>query len=307
MTKPKLIFCVGLPASGKTSYAKEYVKNHNNTMRLSSDEIRKQLYGDESIQGSHEEVFGLMRRQAKEALLQGINVVWDSTNINYKRRMDFIKQLHKIPCEKICVLMATPYKECIKNNLSRDRQVPVDVIKRMYKNFHIPYWYEGWDDIQIEYSEDSKGKSGSPILWMQEMKTYDQQNYHHTFTLGEHCEKTWAYVCKHQKSNGKDCLPLRIASILHDCGKVRTKSFYNGKGELDRDAHYYNHQYVGAYDSLFFNTVDFPINYAIRIMWHMQMYCIENNQKALDKYKKLWGEELYNDLALLHEADKQAH
>ena len=308
MTKPKMVMMCGLVGSGKSTKAEELAKLYNANIHASNN-IREEL-GDVNSQDNNQLVFQTLHNRIKEDLKNGKNCIYDATNINYKRRMGFLKELNNIPCEKICVLMATPYKECVKNNLSRDRQVPVDVIKRMYKNFHIPYWYEGWDDIQIEYSEGAKGENGYPVRWLQDMKFYDQENSHHTFTLGEHCEKTWGYVCKKLKDKPlENSLSVKIASILHDCGKVNTKSFYNSKGELDENAHYYNHQYVGAYESLFFNTLDFPINYAVLIMWHMQPYFWErdNNEKIHNKYKELWGKELYKDIMLLHEADKQAH
>ncbi len=41
----------------------------------------------------------------------------------------------------------------------------------------------------------------------------------------------------------------------------------------------------------------------------MQPYFWEkdNNEKLHNKYRKLWGENLYNDIMLLHKADKYAH
>ena len=48
---------------------------------------------------------------------------------------------------------------------------------------------------------------------------------------------------------------------------------------------------------------------ATLIRWHTQPYFWErdNNEKMHNKYKKLWGEELYNNLQLLHKADVNAH
>jgi len=41
------------------------------------------------------------------------------------------------------------------------------------------------------------------------------------------------------------------------------------------------------------------------IQWHMQPFFNEK-QKTKDKYKNLWGEEFYDNIMLLHEADKLA-
>jgi hypothetical protein len=48
---------------------------------------------------------------------------------------------------------------------------------------------------------------------------------------------------------------------------------------------------------------------ATLIRWHMQPYFWEkdNNEKLHDKYNKLWGEDLYKAIMLLHKADRAAH
>ena len=54
----RLIMLIGLPGSGKSTYAKQYLADHiENTMWCSSDTIRKELYGDENIQGNPKTVF----------------------------------------------------------------------------------------------------------------------------------------------------------------------------------------------------------------------------------------------------------
>jgi hypothetical protein len=200
--------------------------------------------------------------------------------------------------------MATPFDECLKRNVNRDRTIPEHVIRKMYMNWNTPYWYEGWDFIKVERGEFKN--NGYPVHIIEEFINYNQDSIHHKLTLGEHLEKTWECVCK----NGGD-LPLRIAALLHDCGKPFTKSFLNSKGETTENAHYYQHHCVGAYDSLFYNTIDNPLDHAILIQWHMQPYFWEKDElkgeKQMSKYKKLWGDKLFNDIMLLHKADKMAH
>ena len=40
---------------------------------------------------------------------------------------------------------------------------------------------------------------------------------------------------------------------------------------------------------------------------HPYLWERDNNEKMHNKYKTLWGENLYNDIMLLHKADKEAH
>lgn len=302
MNRPKLIMMCGLPCSGKSYKAQELAIEYNAEI-FSSNELRAELFGDINCQDRNHELFIELHRRIKDCLRSGKSAIYDSCAINYKRRMAFLKELTNIPCEKICVLMATPYEVCLKRSAERDRKVPEEVIKRMYTNFNIPYWYENWDDIQIIYSMGSRGKYGYPTHWLETVKGYDQHNSHHALTLGAHCEQAWHYINVNLEMS---TVELRIAAILHDCQKPFVAQFKNTRGEDTTECHYYNHQFCSAYDSLFFSYAGNHLDVAIMIMWHMQLYFIKE-EKTLNKYKKLWGEELYNNLCLLHEADRAAH
>lgn len=296
MNRPKLIMMCGLPCSGKSYKAQELAIEYNAEI-FSSDELRAELFGDINCQDRNHELFIELHRRIKDCLKSGKSAIYDSCAINYKRRMAFLQELTNIPCEKICVLMATPYEMCLKRSAERDRKVPEDVIKRMYTNFNIPYWYEGWDDIQIIYSSMHRKNM---LTWLGEHIYYDQDNPHHSLSLGDHCIKVGTKLA--------DNPILMCAGALHDCGKPFVKSFINSKGEQTEVAHYYQHQCTGAYDSLFFSipTDINPLDVAILINLHMQPY-FNKEEKTKNKYKKLWGEELYNNVMLLHEADKAAH
>lgn len=297
------IMMVGLPGSGKSYRANRLAEEHNANIH-SSDAIREELSGDINNQDINDLVFKTLHNRIKEDLRNGKNCIYDACNISYKRRMTFLQELKNIPCEKICVLMATPYEECLKNNANRDRIVPDYVIERMYRNFDVPCNYEGWDDIEVMWNGVS-AYYGHPNNFYLKHKHFNQNNTHHTLTLGKHC----AEVCAALNNTSEE---LKTAGLLHDCGKPFCKTFVNTKGETTEQAHYYNHEHIGSYDSLFyhemFNKKD-PLYIAALIRWHMQPYFWEkdNNEKQHNKYRKLWGEKLYKDIMQLHEADKAAH
>lgn len=299
--KPTFIMMVGLPGSGKSTYAAEFAVVHDATI-FSSDALREEMFKDVNHQADNTKLFEELHRRIKDCLKDGKNAIMDATNINYKRRMAFLAELKNIPCEKICVLIATPYKECLKRNAERERKVPEHVIERMYRNFNIPYWYEGWDDIQIEHG-DSKGCYLSPLNFYNKYVDYNQNNSHHELTLGKHCLLTSIDVGAKTAYD----LTMVFAAIIHDCGKPFCATFKNKKGEITDECHYYDHQYVGAYESLFYDYGNIKLlDIAILIMWHMQPY-FNKEEKTKEKYRKLWGEELYNNIMKLHEADESAH
>lgn len=300
----------GLPASGKSTYAK-VLANKTDAIILSSDAIRWELFGDEADQEHNQQVFQELHKRIKEYLRNGKNVVYDATNITSKKRRAFLNELKKIDCIKNCVIMATPYEQCLENNKNRERQVPEWVIERMYRKWQTPHWFEGFDNIDIEYWDDRYFVY--PMGVANELLDFDQQNPHHTKTLGEHLHSTFR-LCNIDDFDGDDAYCVLNAALMHDCCKPFCQTFKNTNGEPSEIAHYYNHENVSAYKALFVFHEDSEdiiaaINISALVTWHMQPYFWErdSNEKLHNKYKKMWGAEFYNMVMALHEADKSAH
>lgn len=301
----KFIMMCGLPASGK-SYAAETLSMEYDATIHSSDALRKEMFGDENTNDKNEEVFKELHNRIKADLKNNKNTIYDATNINYKQRKAFLEELKKYPCEKICNFVATPYKDCLIQNTNRERQVPEHVIKRMYMNFYIPQKYEGWDDIEFVWNVRNNEWSCEDLF--KKLDTFNQDNPHHTLTLGDHLRECGTSVFR------KGNIYLAFAAFLHDIGKPFVKTFKNMKGEYSNVAHYYQHHLVGAYDAMFYfkNSDDYIFsdkeilemcNY---IQWHMQPYFIET-EKAKTKFINLVGQDFYNNLMIINSADQKAH
>jgi len=299
MSKPKLMMLVGLPASGKSTMSKQLQEIHN-AVAHSSDKIREEISGDRANQSINQEVFELLHKRVKEDLKAGKNVVYDACNINWKRRKSFLSEL-KVDCEKVCIFLATPHKDCVELNNSREKPIPTDVITRMYKNFYIPQSYEGWDLIQTVWNYDENKYDLSRL--MEELCNFEQDNIYHDLSVGAHCIDCAVRV-------GGRNPTLERAALLHDIGKPFTKKFEDSKGNTTEMAHYYQHHLVSAYDSLFYpspslvNSID-TMEVAAYITWHMHVYFLKE-EKSIDKFVKIVGQEFWDDLLLLNAADKLA-
>lgn len=301
----KLFLMIGLPASGKSTLAEQISKSEDAEI-VSSDNIRKELYGDENIQGDNNKVFRILQERIINGLKNSKNMIYDATNISYKTRMAFLQRLNKLEVEKIAIMVATPYEDCLIRNAQRERKVPEEVIKRMYYNFYVPQYFEGFDDIQIKYTNDY-------MFFFSDLEDIKQDNPHHSLTVLEHCKKTEEIL---QKDNKRLSIPINFAGRLHDIGKLKTKTFINAKGETSDIAHYYNHEKVSAYDSLFYINLrgrvevmlgkEFVLETIKLIQWHMLPWT-NMSEKTEQKYKKLLGENFWNDLMILHKADEEAH
>ena len=76
---------IGISGSGKSSIANSLAKEK--TIIISSDGIREQLFGNESIQGDPNQIFTLMRDGAIKALSDDLSVIYDATNLVRKHRI----------------------------------------------------------------------------------------------------------------------------------------------------------------------------------------------------------------------------
>lgn len=143
----KLYVMIGLPGSGKTTYANSI--EGENVKVFSSDAIRKELYGDESIQGDNNLIFRMLESRIEEHLTSGYDAVHDATNLREQNRKKLIQRFRHTGCEFIAVNMLTDYNTCLERNAGRDRKVPEEVIERMNKSYTRAKFAEGWDKIRL--------------------------------------------------------------------------------------------------------------------------------------------------------------
>lgn len=301
---------VGLPGSGKSTKA-EQIKNEFGAQVFSSDALRKEKFGDEKVQRDAPEIFKELLNRCAVSLNNCHTTVLDATNLSYKKRVEFLKELDRKvdkAFSKICILMATPYEICCERNRSRERVVPDEAMKRMYCSFYTPSYFEGWDDIQIIYPNDMDKIEGLTNKYLASVVNFPQDNPHHKYPLYDHLFEARKYIENHYNYlPKKELLRLIIAANYHDIGKPATKFFKSN----DSVAHYYNHENVGAYMILFIfraSSVESVLYISSLICYHMMPYVFEKSkEETVERYKNLWGEEFYNDIMRLHEADVAAH
>ena len=140
------------------------------------------------------------------------------------------------------------------------------------------------------------------------MDGFDQDNPHHIDTLGEHCRKTMQCV---EKMNPNDKL-LQIAALIHDCGKLYTKTYETKRGVANKHASYHQHHCVSAYESMFYldrlgvSSTD-QLRIANILYYHMHpSNAWAQSSRAEKKDRTLIGEEMYNQIKMLNQADMMA-
>lgn len=139
-----LYVMVGLPGSGKSTWAK---KNLVNADYISRDTVRLSIIKDNEHLFSHEDevydkfidnIVGLLRRNR--------DVVADATHLSHGARHKLVSALakHEMTGDKydiVFVMMDTPVTECVRRDETREGRAHVTepVIRNMYRSLSTPY------------------------------------------------------------------------------------------------------------------------------------------------------------------------
>jgi len=285
----KLIMLVGLPGSGKSTYAKHICEYyHPEIVICSSDSIRKELYGDESIQGDSSQVFNILHERVISYLNNGVSVFYDATNLTRKDRESIISKCPKFVQIEAHIIWNT-IETCIEQDKNRDRTVGKQVIDHMVRKFQAPYYDEGIDNIKVVI-EDNFSDYLYEKNCIDNMKI-SHDNHHHKLNIFEHCNSA-----KDMILSDDTC---RDAASYHDIGKPYVKEFKDSKGNKTEEAHYYSHQNVGAWMSYGIMTAN-SIDTAWLISTHMDPFMGSKYYNRLPKFLK-------DRIDVLHNADVDAH
>lgn len=142
-------FLIGLPNSGKTTYALE--EGHNNI--LSRDQMVLDLAGTDNYDDAwkrvdQKEVDKEFRFVFQQLMKNEYNMVIDRTNLTRKGRMKFVNQLRQkgytISYKVFLPKLSTIHH---RNMLRENKFIPYNVILNMMKSFKMPYDDE-YDNIE---------------------------------------------------------------------------------------------------------------------------------------------------------------
>jgi len=182
MKRPTLFVTLGFPGSGKTYFARKFVKQfghsdsipsayglrkseraHSNKIEhLNSDKIRSELFKKPKYtQKEHEAVFNEMDRRAAKFLSEGKSVIYDANLTKRKFRRDLQKLAKKHKARYLLLWFQVPINVAIGRILRRKKlkseflkkyHVPIDkwVVLRMRKATEPPSKFEPYIIIDGE-------------------------------------------------------------------------------------------------------------------------------------------------------------
>ncbi len=140
----KLIICRGIPASGKTFWAKQWVlEDPEHRVRINQDDIRLML-GKYWVPSREPLVSHIQQEAICRAMSLGLDIVSDNTNLNPK----VLKSLSDVAASNEYELeykdfFDTPLSVCIERDKNRDIQVSEKIIRNFYNNYKDIYPLNG--------------------------------------------------------------------------------------------------------------------------------------------------------------------
>ena len=132
----RLIITRGLPASGKTTFARELQPD---VVRVNRDDLRRMLHGERLFTQRAEWQVTLVQRAQVEALLRaGIDVCVDDTNLRAKTVREWAKLAARFGASfEVHDFTDVPLAECLRRDAARPERdrVGAEAIQRMHDRY----------------------------------------------------------------------------------------------------------------------------------------------------------------------------
>lgn len=140
----KVFVLCGIPASGKTTLAKQLAQQHHAIVH-SIDDIPDSW--------NNPDLDGTIRRKwmdnIKNDLRNGSSVVCDCIALTSMSRKWVLENVSAFDCEKILMVKVVPLDVCLQRNRGRKIRVPDFVIEQAARKIEAPTADECWDEIFV--------------------------------------------------------------------------------------------------------------------------------------------------------------
>lgn len=131
----KILILIGIPGSGKSTWAKHFIRKNPDYVRINRDDFRTMLHDYTNDTPKMEDlVTKLVSYSVQAALSKKYNVIIDNTNLKVKYIEQFIKDF-KYMADISYMVFDVSLQKAIERDKDRDRSVGESVIKKMYEDY----------------------------------------------------------------------------------------------------------------------------------------------------------------------------
>jgi len=204
MTNKKLevIIMIGLPASGKSTFAKLNYPSHG---LISLDEMKHNRKREEEF--------------IEENLSKGTSLIISDTNLTHKIRTKHISIAKKYNAYTTAVFLNLPVDFILQRNRNREKPVPEASIYRMRKKLELPSYDEGFGKIRIITSpEDVVGREPRKHVIFTDGVVKKEGNF--IAWIDDTTKDEFAY-----RSQGEDIVRCEYLAIIHALQNNKTLQY----------------------------------------------------------------------------------
>lgn len=149
----KMYLMCGCSGVGKTTFSKAFAKEHN-LKYLGIDDFYALVNGDECRHTNTFEVWIEFYKAIHEAEIRNIDVIIDTNAVTKSHREQFLEWFPTFEHHLIYIDASPELMK--KNNKSRRRQVPDDVMNKMQRKLQVPWMDEPFTTITFIKNVENK-------------------------------------------------------------------------------------------------------------------------------------------------------
>lgn len=132
-----MICLSGMPGSGKTTWAREFLKRYPGYLYFSPDAYYERINGDDRKREHPFEIWMAMFRDIHTAEMNGDNVLIDSDNLSYAQRNQWVEWFPGFDT-RFLLYLEEDFDTCMERVSKRKRTIPELVMREKWYKWENP-------------------------------------------------------------------------------------------------------------------------------------------------------------------------